>query len=106
MDVWITETNRSVKPTATTYLNGSAAANASGQDWAAEAQVLKSILSDLRTADNVKAIFVYELLDEPNAHGKSASSRNTEGYLGLMTGLNGQRKDAFYTFQAAVKGQP
>jgi hypothetical protein len=106
MDVWITETNRSVKPTSTTYLNGSFSDNASGQDWAAEAQVIQTTLGDLKQADNVKAIFVYELLDETSAYKNSATKRRSEGWYGLLTGLDGKRKDAFYVYQAVIKGRP
>jgi hypothetical protein len=103
MDVWITETNRSVKPTSTTYLNGSFSDNASGQDWAAQAQVIQTTIADLARASNVKAIFVYELLDESIRFKDSAGMRASEGNFGLVTGLKGRRKNAFYTYQAATK---
>jgi hypothetical protein len=106
MDVWITETNRSVKPTAKTYLNGSFSENASSQDWTAEARTIQTSISDLEQADNVKAIFVYELLDEPLADKTSADRLRMEGYMGLLTGLTGTRKDAFFTFQQMIKNHP
>ncbi len=48
IDIWITEMNRSVKPTANSYLNGSYSDNATHQDWPAQAEVLRSIVADLR----------------------------------------------------------
>ncbi len=54
----------------------------------------------------MKAIFVYELLDEPTAHGKTPGAQASEGYLGLMTGLNGQRKDAFHAYQGLIRQSP
>ncbi len=106
MDVWITETDRSVKPNATTYLNGSFSDNATGQDWPAQARTLESTLADLKKAPNVKAIFVYELLDENGRYKNASGKVGTEGFLGLMTGLNGTRKDAFYSYQSAIKANP
>ncbi len=103
MDIWITEMNRSYKPTATSYLNGSYSDNTTHRDWAAEAESIQATIVDLRKAENVKAIFVYELLDEPTAHGKTSGAQSAEGYIGLMTGLNGERKDAFRAYQKSIQ---
>ncbi len=107
MDVWITEFNRSVKVSSTSYENGSFSTTSSThQDWAAEAQVMQSTIADFQQASSVKAIFAYELLDEPILYGSSADSVDINGYMGLMTGLKGQYKNAFYTFQSAIAARP
>jgi hypothetical protein len=102
MDVWITESNRSVH-SAKGYENGSFTDAPGGQDWAAEAQEIKVTLDDLKAAPTVKAIFVYELLDEPLADRTSPDRLRSEGNYGLITGLNGKYKDAFYTYQSEIK---
>ncbi len=102
MDVWITECNRSVH-TPKGFDNGSLADTPSGEDWAAEAQGIKSTIADLKAAPNVKAIFVYELIDDFNADKNNAVRLRAEGHYGLLTGLNGKYKDAFYTYQSEIK---
>ena len=106
MDVWITETNRSQPIAGGGVLNGSVAANATpktSQDWAAEASAIQANIDSIKGVPTVKAIFVYELLDEPIADQTSVSMLASEGYFGLVTGLNGTLKNAFYTYQAEIK---
>jgi len=102
MDVWITEMNRSIHGSGG-WQNGSFAETLSGQDWAGEAQQITSIIADLKAAPNVKAIFVYELIDDHNADKNNAERLRSEGNYGLITGLNGTYKDAFYAYQKEIK---
>ena len=103
MDVWITELNRS-QPSPHGLLNGSLSdSNPQGQDWKAEAQEIQLTIEDLKKAPNVKGLFVYELLDEPIADGKDPKRLRAEGNFGLLTGLNGKYKDAFYIYQNEIK---
>ena len=103
MDVWITELNRSVK-TPAGYLNGSVSdSGPQGQDWPAEAQEIGVAIEDVKHAPNVKAIFVYELFDETLADRSDPKRLRSEGSFGLMTGLTGKHKDAFYTYQNEIK---
>ena len=105
MDIWITETNRSQNVNGT-LLNGSVASNtapASNQDWAAEATAIQNNVDSFKPVASVKAIFVYELYDETINDGSSTSYLAAEGYFGLITGLNGTKKNAFYTYQAEIK---
>ena len=108
MDVWITETNRSQR-VGSTLLNGSVTNNASpatSQDWAAQATAIKACIDSFKAVPTIKGIFVYELFDETKADNSSTSLLASEGYLGLVTGLNGTPKDAFYTFQAEIATGP
>jgi hypothetical protein len=111
MEVWITESNRSVH-TRQGYDNGSVSstspgqAGAPGQDWAAEAQEIQVTIDDVKKAPTVKGLFVYELLDEPRADGNNPGRLRSEGYYGLLAGLNGPYKDAFYTYQNEIRGSP
>ena len=106
MDVWITETDRSQKSATGALLNGSVADNATpttSQDWAAQASAIQANIDSFKTVPTVKAIFVYELLDEPLQDKSSPSRLANEGFFGLVTGLNGTYKNAFYTFQNEIK---
>jgi hypothetical protein len=105
MDVWITELNRSVH-TPAGYDNGSVAETPTGQDWTAEAQEIQLTIDDLKKAPTVKAMFVYELFDEPRADGSNPVRMRSEGNFGLMTGLNGRYKDAFKIYQNEIKENP
>jgi hypothetical protein len=109
MDIWITETNRSQKTSTGDYLNGSVAAVATpttSQDWAAEAQAIQTNVDNFKTVPTVKAIFVYELLDESHTFAGETSELASDGYFGLVTGLNGTLKNAFYTYQTEIKQGP
>ena len=106
MDVWITETDRSQAITGGGLLNGSVAANAApatSQDWAAQAFAIQTNIDSFKTVPSVKAIFVYELFDETIADKTTTSLLASQGYFGLVTGLNGTLKNAFYTYQAEIK---
>jgi len=103
MDVWITETNRSAK-TPQGFLNGSYSTNAKGED--AEAQAIDTSIADLKKASNVRAIFVYELLDDIQADRSNALRLRDEGHFGLKTTLNGRYKSAFYHYQNDIKENP
>jgi hypothetical protein len=108
MDVWITETNRSQNVGAGVLENGSVSNNATpktSQDWAAEATAVQQNIDSFKTVPSVKGIFVYELFDEPLADSSSTAYLADEGYFGLITGLNGTMKNAFYTYQTEIKGQ-
>lgn len=106
MNIWITETDRSQSEAGGGLLNGSVANNASpatSQNWAAQATAIQANIDSFKAVPSVTGIFVYELLDEPIATGGSLSDLAEEGYFGLVTGLNGTPKNAFYTFQAEIK---
>jgi len=105
MDIWITETDR-MQESGTAMLNGSVASNATpktSQDWAAQASAIQTNIDGIKTVPSVKAIFVYELFDEPKADSSSTALLASEGYFGLITGLNGTLKNGFYTYQAEIK---
>jgi len=105
MDIWITETNRSQNITGG-LLNGSVASNATpttSQDWPAEATAIQNNIDSFKPVASVKAIFVYELYDETQADSASTAYLASEGYFGLITGLNGTKKNAFYTYQTEIK---
>lgn len=106
MDIWITETDRSAAITGGGLLNGSTASNTTpqtSQDWAAQAAAIQANIDSFKVVPAVKGIFVYELLDEPIANGGSVSQLASEGYFGLVTGLNGTLKNAFYTYQTEIE---
>jgi hypothetical protein len=106
MDIWITETNRSQSIAGGGLLNGSVASNATpktSQDWPAEATAIQTCVDSFKDVSSVKGIFVYELYDEPVANSSSVSELAAEGYFGLITGLNGTPKNAFYTFQTEIE---
>lgn len=92
-DIWITEINR-----AQNGHNGSM--TTSGINEALQAQTLASGIADVRKSSNVKAIFVYELLDEPKAAGTNPVS----AYMGLVNNLSGVPRQAFATYQHIVTG--
>ena len=102
MDVWITEMNRSAHTPAGDENGSYSHGNPSHQDWMAEAAAIHAIIQDLRKAPTVKAIFVYELLDEPKADGVSPSRLKSEGWFGLATSLTGPRKDAFQAYKDEI----
>ena len=105
MDIWMTETNRSQYSNGV-LLNGSVANNATpatSQDWAAEASAIQANVDSFKTVPSVKGVFVYELFDEPKNDSTSTEYLAEEGYFGLVTGLNGTLKNAFYTYQAEIK---
>jgi hypothetical protein len=109
MDIWITETNRSQKITGGALLNGSTGSNTAPQayqDWAAEGQAIQTNVDSFKAVPTVKGIFVYELFDETLADKSSTSLLASEGYFGLVTGLNGVLKTAFYTYQTEIKQGP
>ncbi len=106
MDIWITETNRSQNITGGGLLNGSVANNATpttSQDWAAEATAIQNNIESFKPVPSVKAVFIYELYDDGNVDASSLSLLASEGYFGLVTGLNGTKKNAFTTFQNEIK---
>jgi hypothetical protein len=106
MDVWMTETNRSLQIATGVFLNGSTASNSApstSQDWASEATAIQNNIESFKKASNVKAVFVYELYDETKADNASVSLLANQGYFGIITGLNGTKKNAFYTYQAEIK---
>ena len=79
------------------------AAPKSNQDWASEATAIQSNIDSFKPVPSIKAIFVYELYDEPLADFSSTELLASEGYFGLITGLNGTPKNAFYTYQTEIK---
>ena len=106
MDIWITETNRSQNISGGGLLNGSVANNATpttSQDWAAEATAIQNNIDSFKPVPSVKAVFIYELYDDGNVDASSLSLLASEGYFGLVTGLNGTKKNAFTTFQNEIK---
>jgi hypothetical protein len=76
------------------------------QDWTAEATAIQANVDSFKAEPTVKAIFVYELLDEPKADGDSTEMLASQGYFGLVTKLNGVLKPAFYTYQAEIQAGP
>jgi hypothetical protein len=109
MDIWITENNRSQNMGGGVLLNGSTGSNtnpAGVQDWTAEATAIQANVDSFKAEPTVKAIFVYELLDEPKADGDSTEMLASQGYFGLVTKLNGVLKPAFYTYQAEIQAGP
>lgn len=96
--IWITEVGRSANVNGKLY-NGSISSTIISpvtQDYASQANQLKVDIDDIRSVPSVRAVFCYELLDEPGA-GVS------QGYFGLVTGLNGTKKTAFQTYQTEIK---
>lgn len=105
MDVWITETGRSQNISGVLY-NGSVSNNATpktSQDWAAQATAIQGTCDSFKKVSTVKAVFVYELYDETINYASSTSGLAVEGYMGLITGLHGTKKNAFTTFQTEIK---
>ena len=105
MDIWLTETNRSQSVNGV-LLNGSVASDtapSSSQDWTAEATAIQSNVDSFKPVASVKAIFVYELFDETIATSSSTGYLASEGYFGLITGLQGTKKNAFYAYQNEIK---
>ena len=104
MDVWITETNRSQVINGSFYngSTGSLTTPKTSQDFAAEATALQATCDSFKKAANVKAVFAYELYDEVLADSSSTSLLASQGYFGLITGLNGTKKTAFTTFQTEI----
>lgn len=106
MDIWITEMGRSQNISGQGFVGGSATSvtnPTANQNWALQSSELQSEIDDLVVAPGVKAVIVYELFDEPGTfapYGTSALA--AEGYFGLVTGLGGTKKNAFYGFQAKV----
>ena len=103
MDIWITEVGRSlhiagygpVGGSCTSYVNP-----ATSQDWALQATELAATIDDLKTVPSVKAIIVYEMYDEPQVF--TGNDAPPEAYFGLVTSLNGTRKNAFFTYQSKI----
>jgi hypothetical protein len=105
MEVWITELNRSLKVKGgKDYLNGSVADSANDQTYADQAATITTAINDVKSASTVTGIFVYELFDETRADGNNPVRLHSEGYFGLMTGLDGTRKDAFTAYQNEIRG--
>jgi hypothetical protein len=104
MDVWITETNRSQVINGSFYngSTGSLTTPRTSQDFADEATALKATCDSFKKAANVKAVFAYELYDEVLADQSTTALLASQGYFGLITGLNGTKKAAFTTFQTEI----
>lgn len=106
MDIWITECGRSQNIPGSGFVGGSATSRtnpAASQDWELQALELEDEIADLASVPSVKAIVVYELFNETALYaGKSAGAQAEQAYFGLVTGLGGTRKDAYYTFQSII----
>ncbi len=75
-----------------------------GQDWALQARELEDEIASLMAVPSVKAIVAYELFDEAIHYaGVSAGVRAAQAYFGLVTGLGGTRKDAYYQFRSIIE---
>lgn len=109
MDIWITECGRSqIIPGSGLAVCGSATSRvnpAANQDWALQAQELDAEVRNLASVNSVKAILVYELLDETKAYADATQGAQAEmAYYGLVTGLGvpNNKKTAFWTFQSLI----
>jgi hypothetical protein len=107
-DIWITELGREEKVngynlvgSCVWYVNPEAANN---QNWPLHASNLESGISDLKGYSNVKAIFVYELIDSAATFSASDdATRASTVFHGLVSYLNaGILKDAFYSFRNKI----
>jgi hypothetical protein len=95
-DIWITECGRSEQVNGV-YYNGSVGAiNPLTQNYAAQAIALQTEIDNLKSILLVKAIFVYELLDD-------YQWSESQAHFGLVDKLNGTPKAAFTTFQNETK---
>jgi hypothetical protein len=105
MDIWITEMGRS-QHTSKGAVGGSCTAvtdHANSQNWALQAQELELEIDDLVSVSSVKAIIVYEMFDELLNHASSGeAAKAAKGYFGLITGLDGTRKIAFYGYKTKI----
>jgi len=76
------------------------------QDWTAQASAIEANITSFKAVSTVKGIFVYELFDETRANDGSTAELASEGYMGLVTRLNGTRKNAFFTFESEIEQGP
>ena len=105
MDVWITEADRTQSINGVIY-NGSVTSNTTptlNQDYTAQATALTTLCESFKKAPTVKAVFAYELYDEPIQFQGNTFGLASLGYLGLSTGLNGTKKAAYTAFQTEIK---